>query len=211
MKLALFGATGVIGQRILDEALRRGHQVTAIQRDPSKLAARDGVIVVQGSILDPESVAATVAGHDAVISAFGPGHSDVSALPKSGHSLIEGLSRAGVSRLVVVGGAGSLEVAPGVTVLQAGGFPEEWRPLIVAHAELLDLLKKDAGGVDWTYFSPAALIAPGERTGVFRLGSDELVKDSEGNSRISAEDYAIALLDEVEEPKHVKGRFAIGY
>lgn len=211
MRLALFGATGVIGQRILDEALRRGHQVTAVQRDPSKLAARDGVTVLQGSILDPESVAAAVAGHDAVISAFGPGQGDVSALPKSGHSLVEGLTKAGVSRLVVVGGAGSLEVAPGVTLLDSGAFPEAWRPLIVAHFELLDVLKNEGGNLDWTYFSPAALIEPGERTGVFRLGGDELVKDAEGNSRISAEDYAVALLDEVEEPKHVKGRFTIGY
>jgi putative NADH-flavin reductase len=212
MKLALYGATGTIGQRILAEALRRGHTVTAIARDPSKLTVHDAnVTAVAGDMLDAENVAALVAGHDAVISAFGPSHEAPHTVIDAARSLIGGLSKAGVKRLIVVGGAGSLEVAPGVQIVDTPDFPEAWKPVALAARDALTVYRTEGDGIDWTYFSPAALIQPGERTGVFRLGGDNLVVDAEGNSRISAEDYAIALLDEIEHPQYIRQRFTAAY
>jgi putative NADH-flavin reductase len=212
MKIALFGATGTIGRRILREALGRGHTVTAIARDPSRVTERaDGLTAVAGDIHDPVSVAATTAGHDAVVSAFGPsGGEGDGAVAKAARSLIAGL-QAGPKRLVFVGGAGSLEAAPGVRVIDSPGFPPASKGIAQDHADALEVFRKEGAGLEWTYFSPPALIQPGERTGKFRLGGDRLVTDAQGQSRISAEDYAIALVDELEEPKHVRGRFTIGY
>ena len=213
MKIALFGATGTIGQRILQEALRRGHDVTAVARDPSRLAGSQSprLNAVAGDILDMHAVAATAAGHDAVLSAYGPREEAPQTVVDATRSLIGGLTRAGVKRLVVVGGAGSLEVAPGVLLIDAPQFPAAWKGIAVAHADALKVLQTEAGGLDWTYVSPPALIEPGERTGKFRLGDDQLLTDAQGDSRISAEDYAIALLDEVEKPQHVQRRFTVAY
>lgn len=213
MNIALFGASGMIGRRILDEALERGHRVRAIVRDPSRLEGRlDGLTVEVGDILDPASVFARASGCDAVVSAFGvradqgPG-----AVARAARALIAGLKDGGPRRLIFVGGSGSLEVAPGTWVLDVPHFPPDLRPIALDHAHAMEVFRKEGQALEWTYFSPAALIHPGERTGRFRLGGDRLVADAQGDSRISAEDYAVALLDELETRRHVRKRFTIGY
>jgi len=208
MKIALFG-TGMIGSRIAREALSRGHQLTVVARTPGKmpkdLAARE----VQGDAGDPQSIAQAVRGHDAVISAVGVGTGEQSGLLQATAALIQGVKQAGVPRLLVVGGAGSLKVAAGVDLVDARGFPEAYKAPALAHREALELYRK--ADLDWTYLSPAALIAPGERTGKFRLGGEELVADAKGDSRISAEDYAVAMIDELEQRRHIRRRFTLGY
>ena len=208
MKLVLFGAGGMIGSRLLAEAQRRGHAVTVVARQPKKLGALTGrVLVVQGDVLDAASVAAAVKGHDAVLSAVGP---TPDIILGAARGLLEGLARAGTRRLVVVGGAGTLEVAPGVLLLQTPQFPAEYEEIALAHRDALALLRQNAS-LDWTFVSPAALIAPGERTGIFRLGGDQLLVNGSGESRISAEDFAVAFLDEVEKPRHLRRRFTVAY
>ena len=216
MKIVLFGAGGMIGSRVAAEALGRGHQVTAVARNPEKLAGADPrLTVVQGDVLIAESVAEVVRGADAVVSAVGPGFApgaDPQMLVASSHSLIEGLKRAGVKRVIIVGGAGSLEVAPGVQLVDTPEFPEPWKPGALAARDALKVWRGDAAAeLEWTYFSPAALIEPGERTGAYRTGTEQLVADDAGNSRISAEDYAAALVDELERRNHVRGRFTAAY
>jgi uncharacterized protein len=213
MKLALFGASGTIGQRILREALRRGHTVTAIVRDPSRLTDQHPHLkAVAGDVLDPARVAAAVAGHEAVLSAYGPsGGAGAETIAAAARALIAGLKAAGVTRLVVVGGSGSLEVAPGLKLIDTPQFPEAWKPLAQAHAEALAIYRTAGTDLEWSYLSPAAFLEPGARTGSFRLGGDQLLTDAEGQSRISAEDYAIAFLDEVEHPRHVRQRFTAAY
>ena len=208
MKLALFGAGGMIGSRILAEALQRGHPVTVVTRHPEKLPAPPRrVIVIRGDVLDPVSVAAAVQNHDAVLSAVGPTPEIVLGAARA---LLEGLPRAGVKRLVVVGGAGTLEVAPGVLLFQTPKFPAEFEEVALAHRDVLNLFRQNAT-LDWTFISPAAAIAPAKRTGRYRLGGDQLVVDAAGESRISAEDYAVAFIDEVERPRHIRRRFTVAY
>ena len=209
MHIALYGATGNSGSRILTELLTRGHQVTAIARDPAKLAARPGLTVVQGDLASVDDIAGKIKGADAVVSAYAPPPDDTDQLLPVTERLVEAVKQAGVPRLLVVGGAGSLEVAPGVTVIASGHLPAEWMPIAVSHANLLDQLKKT--GINWTYFSPAGFFVPGERTGKFRLGTNQLIANEQGDSWISLEDYAIALVDELEAPKHERERFTIGY
>lgn len=216
MKIVLFGATGMIGSRIAAEALGRGHRVTAVARDPRKLEGGDPRLeVVVGDVLSADSVAEVVRGADAVVSAVGPGlapGADPQMLAASSHSLIEGLKRAGVKRVIVVGGAGSLEIAPGVQLVDTPEFPEAWKPGALAARDALKVWRGEAAAeLEWTYFSPAALIEPGERTGAYRTGTEQLVADEQGNSRISAEDYAVALVDELERPSHVRARFTAAY
>jgi hypothetical protein len=211
VKILLVGGSGMIGQRVLAEAARRGHVVTTVTRDPAKVPAQAGVTAAKGDALDPDSLAALAKGHDAVVSAFSPGLDAPSKVVDAARAQIAGLKAAGVKRLVVVGGAGSLEVAPGVQLVDAPQFPAAWKPIALAHADALAVYRKEAGDLEWTYFSPPALIEPGERTGTFRLGTDQLVADDKGNSRISAEDYAVALLDELETPRHVRARFTAAY
>jgi len=172
MKIALFGAIGTIGERIATQTLAHGHQVTAIVRAPARLALADtNLRVVGGDVLDTVSIAATVVGHDAVIGAIGPsvGDGDPQMLVQAAHALVEGLGRAGVKRLIVVAGAGSLEVAPGVRLVDTPNFPAAWKPLALAHA------------------------------------------DAQGNSSISAEDYAMVLLAEIEQPQFIRRRFTVAY
>lgn len=209
MKLALFGARGMIGRRLVAEASRRGHAVTAIARNPGSASRppTNRVISIRGDVLDPVSVAAAVAGHDAVLSAVGPAADTIFGAVRA---LVEGLTRAGVRRLVVIGGAGSLEVAPGVLLLQTPQFPVEYEAVADAHWRALKLLRQNTT-LDWTVASPAAIIEPGARTGVFRLGGDQLLVDTQGVSRISAEDFAVAVLDEVERPRHLRRRFTAAY
>lgn len=209
MNVVLYGASGMIGSRILDELVSRGHRAIAVVRHPSKIPGNPSVAAVKGDILDPDDVAARVKGSDAVISAYGPGAGDVDTMAIATRSLIAGLHKAAVWRLIMVGGAGSLLVGPGVDVIDSGHLPEEYKAIAIAHRDALNLLRES--DLAWTYFSPAAFIEPGERTGKFRLGDDALLTDEQGNSRISAEDYAIALVDELENPKHIRQRFTIAY
>ncbi|MDB5310153.1 MAG: 3 beta-hydroxysteroid dehydrogenase/Delta 5--_4-isomerase [Gemmataceae bacterium] len=211
MKILLVGGSGTIGQRVLAEAVKRGHAVTSVTRDPSRVPSQGGVTAVKGDALDPKSLADAASGHDAVVSAYSPGGQDPSRMVDAARAQIAGLKQAGVKRLIVVGGAGSLEVAPGVQVVDTPEFPAAWKDIALAHRDALEVYRKEGGALEWTYFSPPALIEPGERTGTFRVGSDQLLVDAAGQSRISAEDYAIALLDEVETPKHVRKRFTAAY
>jgi len=215
MRIALFGAGGMIGRRILEEALRRGHEVTAVVRDPTRFSgAADRVAVVQGDVVDAASVAAAVRGHDAVISAVGPAHTPDARpqmLGDAARALIAGVPRASVRRLLVVGGAGSLEVRPGAQLVDTPEFPAAWRPVALAHRDALAVYRAAPPGLDWTYFSPAAVIEPGKRTGTYRTGRDQLLTDRLRKSRISAEDFAVALLDELERPAHVCQRITVAY
>ncbi|BDI31066.1 3-beta hydroxysteroid dehydrogenase [Capsulimonas corticalis] len=212
MKIALYGATGMIGQRILREALNRGHYVTAIVRNPAKLTeTHNHLTVVTGDILNADSIAETVKGANAVVSAYGPSGAADSTVVDAAHALIAGLTKAHVKRLIVVGGAGSLEVAPGVQLIDTPDFPESYKAAASAARDALGVYKAEAKALDWTYISPAAMIAPGKRTNTFRLGGDQLVVDAEGNSRISAEDFAVAIVDELDAPKHIKQRFTAAY
>lgn len=210
MKIALIGGNGTVGQRILQEALTRGHQVVAIVRDPSRITKQDpNLRVVTGDLLDGESISKGVAGYDVVISAYGPAHGAEGTMSTVTQRLISAVKQSGVKRLLVVGGAGSLEVAPGLKLVNAPNFPDAWKEVALAAAETLDIYRK--ADLDWTYFSPAAMFQPGERTGVFRIGTDQLVVDEKGESHISTEDYAIAMLDEVENPRFIRKRFTVGY
>lgn len=209
MHIALYGATGKSGSRILSELLSRGHQVTAIVRDPAKLASRPGLTVVEGDVSSAEFIASKIAGADAVVSAYAPPPDDTDQLLPVTERFIAAAQQTGLPRLLVVGGAASLEVAPGVTLLATGHVPAEWLTIATSHAMALDLLKKSS--INWTYFSPAAFFEPGERTCKFRLGKDTLIANEQHDSRISMEDYAIALVDELESPKHERARFTIGY
>jgi uncharacterized protein len=208
MKVVLYGASGMIGSRILQELLSRGHQVTAVVRNPAKITA-PGVRVLKGDVTDAASVAQTAKGADAAISAYAPPKGEEPTISAALLTLLDGLDEAGVRRLIVVGGAGSLEAAPGVALVDAPGFPDAYRDIAMAHRDLLPILRES--DLDWTYLSPAGFIQPGERTGKFRLGATTLVVDEKGESRISAEDYAVALVDELENPQHVRKQFTLAY
>jgi hypothetical protein len=209
MKVVLFGASGMIGSRILDELVRRGHAVTAVSRHPEKVPALDGAKAVQGDVTDPASVAAIARGADAAVSAYAPPRTDPGKILGATRALVAGLKQAGVQRLIAVGGAGSLEVAPGVQLVDTPEFPSGWMAIALAHRDVLPILKQS--DLDWTYFSPAALIEPGVRTGKFRLGGTRLVANDRGESRISAEDYAVALVDELENPQNIRKQFTAAY
>jgi hypothetical protein len=207
MKIVLYGASGNAGSRILDELTARGHDVTAVVRNPEKLSA--GVKKQRDDLSNVDRIAETIAGADAVVSAYAPPQNDTDQLIGVTAREIEAVQKAGNPRLIVVGGAGSLEVAPGVSLLASGHLPEAWVPIAASHARALELLQ--ASGINWTYFSPAAFFEPGARTGKFRIGDRSLIADDKGQSRISLEDYAIALVDELEKPAHLRAQFTIGY
>ena len=207
MKIVLYGASGNAGSRILHELESRGHEVIAAVRNPDKLPP--GTKSVRDDLSNVDRIAEIIQGVDAVVSAYMPPPNDTDQLVIVTGRLVEAVRKAKTPRLIVVGGAASLEVAPGVTLLSSGHLPEEWLAIATSHATTLDLLKKS--DISWTYFSPAAFFVPGERTGKFRLGNDQLIADAKGESRISLEDYAIALVDELERPAHERARFTIGY
>jgi hypothetical protein len=212
MRIAIFGARGMIGRCITTEALDRGHGITAVMRNSTKLDFKHRRLrSVHGNVLDPAAVEEAVAGHDAVVSAVGPGRDGPASLVvEAAQSLLEGLQRAGVRRLVVVGGAGSLEVKPGVQLVDTPEFPDAWRAIAMAHRDALNVYR-GAEDVDWTYVSPAALLEPGKRTGVYRKGGDRLLVDAKGESRISAEDYAVAIVDELERRAFPRQRISVAY
>ena len=212
MKLALFGATGSIGSRILDEALARGHEVVAIARDPARLAARAGLDARAGDITRPDGYRPALEGADAVIVSVSPrGNTSGAQLVALARDLLAELPGLGVKRLFWVGGAGSLEVAPGVRAVDTPDFPADYRAEALALAEVLETLRASDADLDWTFVSPSFVIAPGERTGAYRLGGDAPLFDAEGNSRISSEDFAVALLDRVEKHDAPRRRITVGY
>jgi uncharacterized protein len=212
MHIALIGASGFVGSALLKEALLRGHTVTALVSQPQKLAPASNLVTVKTDVNDTATLASQLKGHDAVLSAFsGHAQADVEGYYLKGlRSIIAATREAGVGRLLVVGGAGSLEVAPGVQLLDTPGFPAAYRASAEGARKALGLLREEAA-LDWTMLSPSAVIAPGQRTGKFRLGGDQLLKNAEGESRISVEDYAVAFLDEMEKPAHSRRRFTVGY
>lgn len=202
MKIALIGATGRAGSQIAAELARRGHRVTAISRHPERTAPLPGITPVAGDANDRAALARLIAGHDAVVSAVMFHASDPEVL-------IGAVREAGVPRYLVVGGAGSLEAAPGVRVIDTPEFPEEYKPEARAGAAFLDRLRAERE-LDWTFLSPSALFFEGPRTGRFRLGADQLLVNEAGSS-ISFADYAIAMADEIETPRHSRQRFTVGY
>ena len=212
MKIALIGATGFVGSRILAEALARHHQVTALVSHPEKVAPAANLTAVKADVMDEPALAEQLRGHDAVISAFsGHAQSDIHGYyVKGAKAIIEATKKAGVPRLLFVGGAASLEVAPGKLLLDTPDFPEQWKATAQGAFDALKLLKKE-NTLDWTMLSPAAIIAPGARTGKFRLGTDTLLTDDKGESRLSLEDYAVAMIDELEKPVHSRRRFHAAY
>jgi uncharacterized protein len=212
MKIALIGATGFIGSALLKEALARTHQVTALVAHPDKLVAASNLTPLGTDVLDEAKLATQLKGHDAVISAFS-GHAQSNTYDyylQGIRAIIGAVKRGEVPRLLVVGGAGSLEVAPGVQVVDSPEFPAAWKASAEGARDALKLLRQEAT-LNWTMLSPSALIAPGQRTANFRLGGDQLLIDQQGESKISVEDYALAMIDELENPAHACQRFTIGY
>ena len=207
MKIAIIGASGFVGSRILSEALNRGHAVTAIVTDPGKLPSAPRLRPVKGDATDSASLTPLLAGHDLAISAFNPGKDESGEGPRS---ILDAAKRAEIARLLVVGGAGTLEVTPGRRLVDEPNFPAQWKAGALKTAAFLDLLRGEAE-LDWVFLSPAAMLAPGERTGTYRVGSDQLLTGPDGQSRISTEDYAVAMLDEAETPRHARQRFSVAY
>ncbi len=207
MNIVIIGATGLTGARILSEALDRGHQVTAIVRNPGTLPAHQHLTAVPCDVTRPAELAGPMAGHDVVISAFNPGKDESGTGTRS---IIDAVKASGVGRLLVVGGAGSLEVAPGERVVDQPGFPEQWKARALKTAAFLDELRGETA-LDWVFVSPAAMLAPGERTGKYRVGGDQLMTDGDGGSRISLEDYAVAMLHGAHRPQHHRARFSVAY
>lgn len=216
MRIILFGATGNVGRRIAKEALSRGHEVVGVVRDPPAVQPPDArVRLVKGDATSADSVAAAVRGADAVVSAISPRPNQrglpAPKLVDNARALIAGLRAAGVSRVLYVGGASSLEIAPGKQLLDQPDFPEAYKAEAVEGREALQVWRTEATGLDWTYLSPAIEIGPGERTGRYRTTDEQLLFDAEGKSFITFEDYAVAVLDELERPRHVRQRFGVAY
>ena len=203
MKIAVIGASGNAGSRITSELASRGHAVTAIARHPEKIAVLPNVTAKAGDVMDGARLAKLIAGHDAAISS-------VHFLASDPAILIAAAKASGVGRYLVVGGAGSLEVAPGVRLVTTPNFPAQYKAEAEKGAAFLDLLRAEKE-LNWTFLSPSALFVPGERTGKFRLGKDQLLTGADGKSWISFEDFAVALADEIERPAHLRARFTVGY
>jgi putative NADH-flavin reductase len=206
MRIIVFGANGRQGSRLVTEALERGHEVTAAVRSEDRAGSVDPrAAIVIADALDPDRVAEVSAGHDAALNATRERHADVA------RGLLEGLSNAGVKRLVIVGGASSLEVEPGVRLFDTPEFQEEWKAEAASGIESLDVYRAADTDVEWTYVSPGAFLAPGERTGSYRTGGEQLLVGDDGSSAISMEDFAIALVDELENRQHPNQRFTAAY
>lgn len=203
MKIAIVAATGNIGRNIVQQALQKGHEVTAIVRRDKDLPAELNGAKVVVAALEKASLAKLLRGQDAVISAYGPAPEATAALSDTARTLIDAVREAGLRRLVVVGGAGSLEVAPGVQLVDIPEFPAAYKTVALAHRDALAIYRA-ASDIDWTFFSPAAEIGPGETRGHYRTGEKKLLVDGEGRSRISYGDYAAAVVAEVEQPRYVQ-------
>lgn len=214
MNVILIGASGNAGSRILRELQSRGHDVTAVVRNPERLPAE--VKRQRDDLSNTDRIRKIISGSEAVVSAYNPPQNDPDQLPAVTGRLIHAVSSDGKPRFIMVGGAASLEIAPGMTALASGYLPKEWVPEATAHQRALELLK--ASEINWTYLSPSAFFEAGERTGKFRLGTKSLIVDEKvssqipfGNSRISFEDYAVALVDELERPAYLRAQFTVGY
>lgn len=213
MKLALIGASGFVGTAVLQEALNRGHQVTGIVRQPQKLPQHPALTAVAGDVYARDALAQHLAGHDAVIHAFNPGwgQADIRELFIQGTQAIYAATKqAGIRRLLVVGGAGSLYVAPGLQLIDTPHFPAEYKEGAEGARRALELIQ-DENTLDWSFISPPALLQPGERSGQFRLGGDQLLMNGEAPASISVADLAVAIVDELEQPQHMRQRFTVGY
>lgn len=210
LKIALFGATGMIGSRIAAEALARGHDVTALVRQPRAIEGAPTLTILAGDVFDTAASVEKVRGFDVIASAYGPAREDAAKVIEATQALIALARAAGVKRLVAVGGAGSLEVAPGKQLVDTEGFPAAYKAVALAHREALSFYRT-VTDIDWTFFAPAALIAPGAKTGQFRTGADTLIVDANGESKISAEDYAIAFVGEIENARFVRRIATVAY
>lgn len=216
MKIALIGATGYVGSALLQEALNRGHEITALARHPENLTPHPRLSMVKVDVLADKNISELLADHDVVISAFNAFNSELDSAHafksqiKGTKHILASVKKTRITRILMVGGAGSLEVSPGLRVVDTPDFPEQWKDMALAMSEVLTILK-DERDLDWTLLSPSALLQPGIRTGQFRLGRDQLLTDKSGNSCISVEDYAMAMIDEMEVPKHSRMRFTAGY
>lgn len=213
MKLALIGATGYVGAALLEEALNRDHQVTALVRHPEKLPQHPNLIAIKSDVHEVAALSEKLRGHDAVLSAFNPGWgvADIREQFVTGTTaILTATKAAGVPRLLVVGGAGSLYVAPGQQLIDSAGFPAEYKEGAEGARQALNLLREERD-LQWTFLSPAAHLEPGPRTGQFRLGGDDLLLSDGQPGRISVADLAVALLDETEQPQHPRQRFTLAY
>ena len=213
MRIALLGATGFVGSAILNEALDRGHTVTAVVRHPDKLPKRDRLSAMAGDVYDVAQLGKMLHGHEAIISAFNPGWKNPNLYDdqvRGTESIIAALVSAGIKRVLWVGGAGGLEVSPGVKLIDAPDFPDWVKPGSLATMNALEQLRQHPE-LEWSFLAPSAQLEPGERTGVFRLGTDRLLVDSKGQSKISVQDFAVAMINELENPQHVRQRFTAGY
>lgn len=209
MKVAIIGASGFIGSAILNEALSRGHDITAIVRNPEKVTVSNPRLnVKKGDVIKEEELISLLKGNEAVISAYSA--NDSSSYVKAITSIINATKKAGITRLLAVSGAGSLEVKPGVQLLDTPEFPAEWKDGATATRDAFDVIKQ-VTDLDWSVLSPAMVIEPGVRTGMFRLGKDQVLFNDKGESKISTADFAVALLDELERPAHIKQRFTLAY
>jgi uncharacterized protein len=216
MKIVVFGATGNVGRQIVGEALRRGHEVVGVVRDPETVKSPDQRVTLQkGDATSADSIAKIARGADAVVSAISPRPNarglPAPSLSDNARALLKGLRSAGVKRVLYVGGASSLEVAPGKALADTPDFPEIYKQEAREGRDALAIFRNEAKGLDWTYLSPAAEIAPGKRTGKYRTTGDALLVDEKGKSFITFEDYAVAVLDELERPQHVGKRFGVAY
>lgn len=214
-RIVLIGASGFVGSALLEEALNRGHQVTAVVRNPAKITMTSpNLFVVKADVSSAEMVADVCRGFATVISAFNPGWKNPDIYEDTLRiysAILKGVKEAGVKRFLCVGGAGSLFIAPGLRLMDSGSVPSVLLSGVRAMGDFyLDILCKEKD-IDWVFLSPAADMRPGKRTGKFRVGKDNLIEDERGNSAISVEDYAVAMLDELEKPAHHQERFTIGY
>jgi putative NADH-flavin reductase len=210
MDIVVLAASGTIGKAIVEEALKRKHQVTAAVRSPESFPfEHERLQLAIVDVLDPASVASVVRGHEVVVSAYGPKAGGESDLLAAASSLVEGMQAAEMNRLLIVGGAGSLKTESGEWLMDTPDFPEAVRPLAAAHADAYEIYR--GSELDYTYVSPAAVIQPGRRTGMFRIGLDRLVLDENGQSSISVEDFAVAVIDEADEGNFIRERFTVGY
>jgi len=211
MKVALIGATGFVGAPVLAELLSRGHVVTVLARNPGKLTPQPGLTVIAADALDAAQVAAAVAGHDAVVSAYNPGWTEpdlYNLFLQGSRTIVEGVRASGTRRLLVVGGAGSLFVAPGVQLVDTPEFPAEWKAGALAARDALNELRNESA-LDWTFLSPPILLQPGDRTGQYRLGTEAPLMNGDQPGSISVADLAVAIVDELENPHHLQQRFTV--
>jgi len=214
MKITVIGATGFVGQEIVKEALLRGHQVVAVSRSANKLAAEPGLTHAQGDIHDDAWLSAVLKDQDAVISAYNPGWAESDLYDKftrGSQQILKAVKQSEVKRLLVVGGAGSLQVAPGVELVDTDAFPSDIKPGALGARALRNQLQAEEQALDWTYLSPAALLEPGPRTGTFRLGTTTLLMNGEQPASISVADLAVAILDEIEKPQFIRQQFTAAW